>query len=134
MDCQRLEERIFTFARICVDVDLNKGLSDHIQLIHKQMNWTQNIDYENTTFRCRIYKQTGHLQNLCPEAKKKTMYEGRKMGNNKKDGTSSHLNRKWRKMRLRWTSPFLGTTRLHKHQKNRSRPLKYPRKLGTIRH
>ena len=38
MDSQRLEERIYTFARICVDVDLSKGLSNHIQLIHKQMN------------------------------------------------------------------------------------------------
>lgn len=73
MDSQTLEERIFTFARICVDVDLNKGLSDCIQLIHKQMNWTQNLDYENTTFRCRICKQTGHLQNICPEAKKNNL-------------------------------------------------------------
>lgn len=33
---QRIEERIFTFARICVEVDLNKGLSDCILLTHNK--------------------------------------------------------------------------------------------------
>jgi len=34
-DTQRLEKRIFTFARICVEVDLNKGLPNRIQLKQK---------------------------------------------------------------------------------------------------
>lgn len=69
-DTQRLEERIFTYARICVEVDLSKGLPDQIQLKHRQRSWTQGLDYENTAFRCRICRQTGHLQNTCPAAKK----------------------------------------------------------------
>jgi len=39
MDTQRIEERIFTFARICVEVDLSKGLSGNIKLKYKYRNW-----------------------------------------------------------------------------------------------
>ena len=69
-DTQRLEERIFTFARICVEVDLSKGLPESIMLNNKQQRWTQHLDYENTAFRCRICRCTGHLQNSCPAAKR----------------------------------------------------------------
>lgn len=53
-----------------MEVDLSKGLPDQIQLKHKQRSWTQILDYENTAFRCRICRQTGHLQSKCPAAKK----------------------------------------------------------------
>lgn len=39
---------IFTFARICVEVDLSQGLPDNITLIHNNIQWTQPLDYENT--------------------------------------------------------------------------------------
>ena len=39
-------------------------------LIYKQQNWLQSLDYENTAFRCRNCRMTGHLQNTCPEVKK----------------------------------------------------------------
>lgn len=35
-DLERIDERIYTFARICVEVDLSKGLPDNIRLIYKQ--------------------------------------------------------------------------------------------------
>eukprot|EP00253_Pinus_taeda_P007922 PITA_07922 len=38
-DLERIDERIYTFARICVEVDLSKGLPDNIRLIYKQQNW-----------------------------------------------------------------------------------------------
>lgn len=44
MDTQRLEERIFTFARIYVEVNLNKGLLHCIKLKHKDRSWTQSLD------------------------------------------------------------------------------------------
>lgn len=69
-DLERIYERVYTFACICVEVDLSKGLSDNIRLIYKQKNWLQVLDYENTAFRCRFCRQTGHLQSTCPEAKK----------------------------------------------------------------
>jgi len=37
-DQERIEERIYTFARICVEVDLSKGLSKSIRLVYKQQN------------------------------------------------------------------------------------------------
>eukprot|EP00253_Pinus_taeda_P023327 PITA_23327 len=40
-DLERIDERIYTFARICVEVDLSKGLLDNIRLVYKQQNWLQ---------------------------------------------------------------------------------------------
>eukprot|EP00253_Pinus_taeda_P017483 PITA_17483 len=57
-DLERIDERLYTFARICVEVDLSKGLPDNIRLIYKQQNWLQTLDYENTAFRCRSRKES----------------------------------------------------------------------------
>lgn len=67
-----MDKGIFTFARICVEMDLSKGLPDGILLSHKDLKWTQALDFENTTFRCRVFHQTGHLQNSCIQSKKRT--------------------------------------------------------------
>ena len=53
-----------------MEVDLSKGLPDNIRLIYKQQNWLQVLHYENTAFRCRLCRQTGHLQSSCPKDKK----------------------------------------------------------------
>lgn len=70
MDDERAIRGIFTFARICVEVDLSEGLPDHITLNFNNTQWIQQLDYENTTFRCRTCLQTGHLQNSFPVALK----------------------------------------------------------------
>lgn len=69
MDADRVSKGIFTFSRICVEVDLNKGLPDRIILPHNNLKWTQPLDHENTAFRCRMRLQIGHLQKSCPQAK-----------------------------------------------------------------
>lgn len=38
IDIQRLDERIFTFARICVELDLSKGLPESIYLVNNNNN------------------------------------------------------------------------------------------------
>jgi len=86
-DLERIDERIYTFARICVEVDLSKGLPDNIKLIYKQQIWLQVLDYENTAFRCRLCTQTGHLQSSCPEDKKVNSKKKQK-GKQRKDGNS----------------------------------------------
>jgi len=70
IDGDRVNQGIFTFSRICVEVDLSQGLPDHITLNYNNKLRTQPLDNENTTFRCRRYMQTGHLQNNCPLARK----------------------------------------------------------------
>eukprot|EP00253_Pinus_taeda_P011765 PITA_11765 len=66
IDEDRANRGIFTYARICVEVDLSQGLPDHITLNFNNSLWTQQLDYENTTFRCCGCLQTGHLQYACP--------------------------------------------------------------------
>jgi len=70
VDSERLSKDIYTFARICVEVDLSQGLPDHILLLHNEKKWAQPLDYENTAFKCHICRQTDHLQNACPQNKK----------------------------------------------------------------
>lgn len=53
-------------------MDLNKGLPDYINLAHKDLKWSQSLDFENTAFRCRVCHQTGHLQSSCTLSRKKT--------------------------------------------------------------
>lgn len=66
IDEDRVNRGIFTFARICVEVDLSQGLPEHITLKYNNSLRIQLLDYENTTFRCRSCMQTGHLQFNCP--------------------------------------------------------------------
>jgi len=58
------------YSQVCVEVDLSQGLPDHITLNFNNSLWTQQLDYENTAFRCRGCLQTGHLQYACPLASK----------------------------------------------------------------
>ena len=69
-DTDRNEQGLFTYARICVEIDLSKGLPDKFQLIYEKHKWIQALDYENTAFRCRFCHLTGHLQDSCPRAKR----------------------------------------------------------------
>ena len=69
-DNERKDKGLFTYARICVEIDLSKGLPDRLQLKHESYTWLQSLDYENTAFRCRFCHLTGHLQDTCPLVKK----------------------------------------------------------------
>lgn len=55
-----------TYARICLEVDLSKGILEKIILKWKNTKWTIQLDYDNTTFHYRICNQTRHLQDTCP--------------------------------------------------------------------
>lgn len=70
IDTERHLKRIFTFARICVEVDLSQGLPESIILNFNNTQWKQPLDYENTAFRCRGCQQTGHLFNACKSLNK----------------------------------------------------------------
>ena len=70
IDEERINQGIFTYARLCVEVDLSLGLPDHITLNYNNTQRIQPPDYENTTFKCLRCMQTGHLQNTYPLGKK----------------------------------------------------------------
>ena len=52
-------------ARICVEVDLGKGLPEAIKL--KVDDWThiQQLDYEQIPFKCKVCHEYGHFANQC---------------------------------------------------------------------
>ena len=50
INMHKLAKGIITFARICVEVDFNKGLPDKILLNWRGAIYSQALDYENTTF------------------------------------------------------------------------------------
>lgn len=52
-------------ARICVEVDLGRGLPEAIKL--KVDNWThiQQLDYEQIPFKCKVRHKYGHFANRC---------------------------------------------------------------------
>lgn len=103
IDAQRLEEWIFTFTLICVEVDLSKGFPGCIQLNHKQWCWTQILDYENTTLRCKIcWKDTYKISALKP---KKISEERRNQGNNPRVGNSPHQSLT-RRRKMMWNNPY----------------------------
>lgn len=65
-DADRGLKGMYTFARICAEIDLSKGLPEQINLKIGDFHWTQPLDFENTAFRCRNCHLTGHLQSSCP--------------------------------------------------------------------
>jgi len=83
-DEERREQGLFTYARICVEIDLSKGLPDKIQLQHESFKRIQALDYENTAFRCRSCHMTGHLHDSCPHARR---FPKKKQGLNPKRKT-----------------------------------------------
>ena len=52
-------------ARICVEIDLGKGLPEAIKL--KVEDWThiQQLDYEQIPFKCKLCHEYGHFSNRC---------------------------------------------------------------------
>ena len=49
-DPSRGESCIYTYDRICAEIDIRKGLPDQINLKVGDFHWTQTLDYENTAF------------------------------------------------------------------------------------
>ena len=68
-DEDRISRGILTFIRICIEVDLSEGLPESINLKFNNTQWTQPLDYENTTFWWCGCLQIGHLHSTCPKAK-----------------------------------------------------------------
>jgi hypothetical protein len=48
-------------ARICIEMDVSRALPEAISLEFRDEEWTQSIDYEHISFRCRRFHEHGHL-------------------------------------------------------------------------
>jgi hypothetical protein len=62
---------ISTFSRICVEMDFSKGFPAKVILTGKNYSWSQKLDYERVSLRCRSCFETGHLATHCPKGPKK---------------------------------------------------------------
>lgn len=58
----------FTCARVCVEVNLEKGLPEAIQLSLGEWRHIQELDYEQIPFKCLRCHTYGHFAKCCPKA------------------------------------------------------------------
>lgn len=52
-------------ARICIEVDLGKGLPEAIKLKVDDWSHIQQLDYEQIPFKCKVCHEYGHFANRC---------------------------------------------------------------------
>ena len=65
---------MFSCARICVEVDLEKGLPEAININMEGWSHLQAIDYDQIPFKCKMCHEYGHFSKFCP--KKPQLEEG----------------------------------------------------------
>ena len=62
-------ENMHACARICVEVDLGKGLREAIKIKVDQWMHIQQLDYEQLPFKCKVCHEYGHFANRCRKLK-----------------------------------------------------------------
>ena len=67
---------MFSCARICVEVDLEKALTEAINISIDGWNHLQTMDYEQIPFKCKYFHEYGHFTKSCPEKQEKSNPEG----------------------------------------------------------
>ena len=55
----------YTCARICVEVDLEVGLPEAINLTVAGWSYVQELDYEQFAFKCRFFHGYGNFSRTC---------------------------------------------------------------------
>jgi len=69
IDRSEPRENMHACARICVEVDLGKGLPEAIKLKVDQWTHIQQVDYEQLPFKCKVCHEYGHFANRCSKNK-----------------------------------------------------------------
>ena len=60
---------MFSCPRIFVEVDLEKGLLEAINLSMEECNHLQVVDYEQISFKCKVCHEYGHFAQTWPKRK-----------------------------------------------------------------
>ena len=64
---QSLDKKFISYARICIEINLNNPLPDSLEIcLGASSSWVQQLDYESIPFRCRVCHEYGHLLRQCP--------------------------------------------------------------------
>ena len=66
---------MFSCARICVEVDLEKGIPEAINLSIDEWNHMQTMDYEKISFKCKYCHKYGHFAKFFPKKPEKSFPE-----------------------------------------------------------
>ena len=87
---------MFSCARICVEVDLENGLPEAINLSIEGWNNLQTVDYEQIPFKCKYCHEYRHFAKSCPKEldKSNSEYkhkEGWNVASRKKSAKSSSV-------------------------------------------
>lgn len=72
VDRSEPKENMYACARICVEVDLGKGLPEAVKLRVDHWTHIQQVDYEQLPFKCKVCHEYGHFANRCPKARPET--------------------------------------------------------------
>lgn len=62
-------------ARICVEVDLGKGLLESIKIKVHQWTHIQQLDYKKIPFKCKVCHEYSHFANRCNKLKETEIVE-----------------------------------------------------------
>jgi peptide methionine sulfoxide reductase MsrB len=64
---EAIKQRKYTsYACICVYMNIAKALPRAVILEYQDEDWSQTLDYEHISFRCRKCHEHGHLFRDCP--------------------------------------------------------------------
>jgi peptide methionine sulfoxide reductase MsrB len=64
---EAIKQRKYTSdACICVYMNIDKALPRAVILEYQDEDWSQTLDYEHISFRCRKCHEHGHLFRDCP--------------------------------------------------------------------
>lgn len=82
MDREIMDKGIFTFSRICVEINLRRFLPYRVHLTHQDFEWTQWLEFKNIASKCQIFHQKralAHYMSTSEEKNKKKTSKAKMM-------------------------------------------------------
>lgn len=70
IDRRKPKDNTHAYIRICVEVDLEKGLPEVIRIKVDEWTHIQQLDYEKILFKCKVCHEYGHFANRCSKKRR----------------------------------------------------------------